>query len=64
MPGEAATQETTQETKKPWVTAQVEPEIQEAIRRIAKQENRSVSAQIRQFIMEGIERRQVKREQV
>ncbi len=54
MPTEAVLQE----TKKPWVTAQVEPGVQEAIRKIAKQENRSVSAQIRQFIMEGIERRQ------
>ncbi len=60
MPNDTAAQE----AKKPWVTAQVEPEVQATIRRIAKQENRSVSAQIRQFIMEGIEQRQAKREQV
>jgi hypothetical protein len=43
--------------KRIWITAQVEPEMREEIKRIAKQENRSASAQIRQFIMEGIERR-------
>ncbi len=43
--------------KRIWITAQVEPEMRDEIKRIAKQENRSASAQIRQFITEGIERR-------
>ncbi len=45
-------------TTKVWITAQVDSDTRDAIKATAKRENRTVSAQIRQFIMEGLEQRQ------
>jgi len=44
--------------KETWVSVRLTESIRVAIGRIASKENRNVSAQIRQFIVEGIEHRE------
>ena len=43
--------------KETWVSVRLTESMRAAIGRVANKENRNVSAQIRQFIVEGIERR-------